>query len=329
VNGQAVADIMVDASSGRVEGASAVERAAILVLRSAMFFLKPFSNFGISYVARATRSLLPSRRRMVFQLTPDSRMRVSYCDTYWSVLLSPRYAYERSVRALLTASRDVDYGFIDGGANHGYWSILVSGKQFGAKKAVAVEAASDTYRNLDDNRALNAGRFTALNRAIGSTSGERVRIYGHKHEARSIVAPSSDARPILDCETISVDDLADLPDFRGLRRFVVKLDVEGVEIPAFSGAQRLLSGDTVFIYEEHGSDSRHETTRHVLDVMKLRVFWLGDGRIRELRSVDELDTIKKSRRTGYDMIASGSAFWLGRLDAATSTPIDAGAEGRQ
>lgn len=312
-------DIVIDARSGRVEGASAAERIAITVLRSAMFFLKPFANVGISYIARAVRTVLPSHRAMLFRLTPDSSMRVAYCDTYWSVLVSPDYAYERSVMALLKASRDVNYGFIDGGANHGYWSILVSGEEFGSKKAVAIEAASDTFRKLDDNRTLNDGRFAALNRAIGSTSGERARVYGAKHEARSIVAPSADAVPILDCETISVDDLADLPEFAGIDKFVVKLDVEGVEIAAFSGAKRLLTGDTVFVYEEHGSDALHETTRHVLETMKLRVFWLGEGRARELTTVDELDRIKKSRRAGYDMVASSSTFWLNRLDASAST----------
>jgi FkbM family methyltransferase len=312
-------DIVIDARSGRIEGASAAERMAITVLRSAMFFLKPFANVGISYIARAMRTLLPSERAMRFVLTPDSSMRVAYCDTYWSVLVSPDYAYERSVRALLKASRDVDYGFIDGGANHGYWSILVSGGEFGSKKAVAIEAAADTFSKLDDNRNLNDGRFAVLNRAIGATSGEHVRVYGSKHEARSIVAPSADAVPILDCETISVDDLADLPEFAEIDKFVVKLDVEGVEIAAFSGAQRLISGDTVFVYEEHGSDPLHETTRHVLDVMKLRVFWLGEGRARELTTADELDRIKKSRRAGYDMVASRSRFWLDRFDASASS----------
>jgi FkbM family methyltransferase len=319
MNAQSRQDIVIDARTGRVDGASASERLAIMVLRSAMFFLKPIANVGISYIARATRTLFPSTKSMLFVLTPDSRMRAAYCDTYWSVLLSPEYKYERSVMALLKLSSDVDYGFIDGGANHGYWSVLVSGREFGSKKAVAIEAASDTFRKLDDNRVLNGGRFAALNRAIAATSGEHVRIYGAKHEARSTVAPSADAEPILDCVTISVDDLAALPEFADIDKFIVKLDVEGVEIPAFSGAHRLLSGDTVFVYEEHGSDARHETTRHVLDVMKLRVFWLGEGSARELTNVDELDTIKKSRRAGYDMVASSSPFWLNRIDASAST----------
>jgi FkbM family methyltransferase len=307
-------DIVIDTQSGRVEGAAVHERVALATLRTAMRILQPFHQFGFSYVARTVRTLLPSDRAMVLALAPNCHMRVSYCDSYWSIMLLPSYEYERSVRSLLAASRDIDYGFIDGGANHGFWSILVSGPEAGAKKAVAIEAASDTFERLEDNRVLNGSRFEALNKAIGATGGEHVRIYGAKHEARSTVAPANGAEPILDCETITVDDVAALPHFAGLDKFIVKLDVEGVEIAAFSGASRLLEGDTVFVYEEHGSDSGHGATRHVLEVLKLRVFWLGHGFLKEITSPDDLDRIKKSRRFGYDMVASRSRLWIERLE---------------
>lgn len=307
-------DILIDAQNGRVEGAALREKMALVMLRMAMRVLSPFHLFGFSYVARAVRKLFPSKRPMTFALAPDCRMRVTYCDAYWSILLLPAYPYEPAIRSLLTASRDVAYGFIDGGANHGFWSILVSGPEAGSKKAVAVEAASDTFEHLEDNRQLNDDRFAALNKAVGARSGERVRIYGAKHEARSTVAPGDGAKPILDCETITVDDIAALPHFAGLEKFIVKLDVEGVEIAAFSGATRLLEGDTVFIYEEHGSDPDHEATRHVLEVLKLRVFWLGEGLLKEITSPKDIGRIKKSRRFGYDMIASCSPFWIERLE---------------
>jgi FkbM family methyltransferase len=313
-------DIVIDVRTGRVEGAGISERIAIALLRTAAGILGPFHDFGFSYVARATRMLFPSGRTMAFVLGRDSRMRVAYCDPYWSILLKPGYPYEPSVRRLLTEARDVAYGFIDGGANHGFWSILASGPEVDAKKAVAIEAASDTFRNLEENCRLNGSRFAVLNKAIGSVSGEHVRIYGAKHEARSTVAPAPDAKPILDCETISVDDAADHPAFAGIEKFIVKLDVEGVEIPAFAGAQRLLAGDVAFVYEDHGSDREHETTRYVLDVLKLRVFWLGEDKARELRSTNELTAIKKSRRFGYDMVASRSPFWLDRLERIVAAP---------
>lgn len=307
-------EIAIDTRSGGVEGAALHERAAIMLLRGATAVLRPIHEFGFSYVSRATRKLLPSRKAMVLRLSDDSRMRVDYCDAYWSTMVLPGYEYEPWIATLLADSAEVAYGFIDGGANHGYWSILASSKAAGSKKVVAVEAASDTFAHLADNRALNDNRFTAINRAIAPTSGEHVRIYGVKHEARTTVAPSDDAKPILDCVTISLDDIAAMDEFAGLDKFIVKLDVEGVEVPAFAGAQRLLAGDTAFVYEEHGSDRDHETTKHVLGTLGLRVFWLGRGHVKEILSPGELDGIKKSRRFGYDMVATSSPFWIARME---------------
>lgn len=309
-----VPDITVDTRGGAVVGAALHERAAIGVLRMSAAALRPFHDFGFSYVARFTRKLLPSRKPMVLKLADDSVMRVDYCDAYWSTMLLSSYRYEPWISTLLTDSADVDYGFIDGGANHGYWSILASSAQAGSRPVVAVEAASDTFVHLEDNRQLNGGRFTAINRAIGEVSGQHVLIYGAKHEARTTVAPAQDARPILDCMTITLDDIAAMSEFAGLDKFMVKLDVEGVEIAAFSGAIRLLGGDSVFVYEEHGGDRNHDTTRHALERLGLRVFWLGEGETREIVSLDQLRAIKKSRRFGYDMVASKSPFWLSRLE---------------
>ncbi|MBN9236449.1 MULTISPECIES: FkbM family methyltransferase [Phyllobacteriaceae] len=307
-------DIVIDARSGRISGAGLREGIALTTLRLAMRVLMPLRQFGFSYVARTVRTLLPSRRPMIFSLAPGALMRVPYCDAYWSILLLPGYSYEHSTVVLLEAARDIDYGFVDGGANYGYWSILASGPEAGGKAAVAVEAAPDTFRVLEDNRVLNDSRFSVLNRAIGATSGQHVRIFGAKHEARTTVDPADGSRPILECDTISLDDIAALPQFAGLDKFIVKLDVEGVEIAAFSGAARLLAGDTVFVYEDHGSDLDHATTRHALDVLKLRVFWLGRGRRQEITSPTQLAAIKKSRRFGYDMVATNSPFWIERLE---------------
>lgn len=307
-------EIAVDRANGAVTGAALHERLAISALRLSGAVLRPLHDFGFSYVARATRKVLPSTKPMVLKIAGDSFMRVDYCDAYWSTLLSPGYQYEEWISTFLLASSDVDYGFIDGGANHGYWSILVSGKDAGSKPVVAIEAASDTFAHLEDNRRLNGGRFTAINRAIGAVGGERVLIYGAKHEARTTVA-SGDAKPILDCVTISLDEVAAMEEFAGVDKFVVKLDVEGVEIAAFSGAVRLLASDSVFIYEEHGSDRAHETTRYVIEKLGLKVFWLGRGEQCEIVSLDRLDGIKKSRRFGYDMVATKSPFWLSRLES--------------
>lgn len=310
-------DIVIDTMSGKVEGAAPHERLAIGLLRLSTFILRPFHLFGASYVARTLRRVLPSRKSMTFRLAEDALMRTPWCDNYWSVLSLRGFSYEASVRVLIQRSLDVDYGFIDAGANHGYWSALASSRWAGSRPVVAIEAAADTFRQLDENRRLNGARFTALNRAIAATGGEHVRIYGRKHEQRTTVAPSAEAKPILDCTTITLDEVAAMPEFGTVSSFVVKLDVEGVEVPAFEGASRLLEGDSVFVYEDHGGDASHATTHHVLNVLGMRVFWLGGAHGEEIRDPGRLDSIKKSRRLGYDMVASRSPFWLSRLEQMT------------
>jgi hypothetical protein len=101
----------------------------------------------------------------------------------------------------------------------------------------------------------------------------------------------------------------------GINRFVVKLDIEGMEADAMKAADALLHSDSVFIYEDHGSDRRHGTTARVLGEIGLRVFWLGDGNAREISDPAALDAIKTSRRYGYDLAATRSAFWIEKLQA--------------
>jgi FkbM family methyltransferase len=316
--------IYVETETGKLTGAKPHEWLALTLLRLAVRIMQPFHLYGFSYVCRLVRTLLPSKRKMVLSVGENSQMLVDYCDAYWSVMLMPGFPYEPENMALMNGARDVDYGFIDGGANHGLWAIRVAGKPGGNKPVVAIEAASDTFARLELNNRLNDNRFTALNRAIGAATGEPVKIYGEKHERRSTVAPDQNAKPILDTVTISLDDIANHAAFKGISKFIVKLDVEGVEIPAMSAAKNLQARDAVFVYEDHGSDPAHETTRHVLEQLGMRVFWLGrDGSAKggpqEITNIRQLDAIKKSRRFGYDFAASKSEFWVGRLKTIVAT----------
>jgi hypothetical protein len=88
----------------------------------------------------------------------------------------------------------------------------------------------------------------------------------------------------------------------------------------------LQESDAVFVYEDHGSDLNHETTRHVLEKLGMRVFWLGrkhgaDAGPQEITNPSQLASIKKSRRFGYDFAASKSAFWIDRLNQIVKTQL--------
>lgn len=306
-------DIVYDRETGRIENALVHERFAIVLMRSAIFMLGPVHLYGISYVARAIRTVLPSKKSIKLTLNRDAIMRIDYLDAYWSQLLSPSLVYEPAVTAFVKAFKDTKYRFIDGGANHGYWSILASTPALGAQNCIAVEAASDTFEHLEQNCTLNGNRFETLNRAIGAASGEQVEIFGTKHEARTIIG-SNGAASSLKCETISLDDLGDGASSDPSKKVVVKLDVEGMEVAAMNAATCLLSGDTVFLYEDHGSDRTHASTRNAISKLGLRIFWLGEKQAIEIFDPKELRAIKKSRRFGYDMAATKSAFWLNELE---------------
>lgn len=311
-------DILIDSRGWKVSGAAPHEYLAVWLVRASAFALRPVHDMGLSIVARLIGKLLPSRKFFRFRLSSDGEMRTSYCDNYWSVLTVPDYPYEPSVAEFLKHFRHIPFGFIDGGANYGYWSIVVTGKGGGNKKAVAVEAAADTYAILDENRQINHDRFTAMNKALGPVSGERVQIYGAKHEARSSVAPETDEKPLFECETISLQDLADDEVFAGIDKYVVKLDVEGMEIETMEGASAFLDKDVVVVYEEHGSDKTHETTEHVLTKQGMRVFWFGPDNPCEITQLEQLAPIKKSSRHGYELAATRSQFWLDQFSERLS-----------
>ncbi|MBN4669027.1 FkbM family methyltransferase, partial [Pandoraea nosoerga] len=109
-----------------------------------------------------------------------------------------------------------------------------------------------------------------LNAAVGGQAAGFVRITGARHEALEtlrLTENEPDAVNVVSLDSLVAGGLVDasLP-------VVVKLDVEGVEIEALTGAERLMHRDCVVICEEHGSDTTHGITRHLPEEMSLRVF---------------------------------------------------------
>ncbi|MCW5718754.1 MAG: FkbM family methyltransferase [Bauldia sp.] len=308
-------DVLIEVSPGvAIDNASLSERIGVALLAMGAAVTRPFGNVGFSVGARLVSKLFRSGKAVRVALAPDASFEMPYGDGYWSILLSRRARYEADVEVALLAFADIDFAFVDCGANYGYWSVLITSAKFGRHSAIAIEAAPDTFGWLARNAAANGRRFDVLNRAIAEHTGSKVTIRGAKHEARSIV-PAGDAPVVGEVQTLALDDLLDRPELRSVPHIVLKLDVEGVELAALRGATRMMERDVLITYEDHGSDAAHAVSAHMLAEHGMRVFFIDGAGAMEIVGLDQIEAIKRNRHRGYDFFATRSPFWAGRLEA--------------
>jgi FkbM family methyltransferase len=305
--------IQFDRSTGVLEGANAWERVAAFALMSGSKVASNFSHFGYTHCANLLRKTLPARD-IAIKLNPDATFEFPYGDGYWSKLLNRSYSYEDELDLLIQDSVGVDYTLLDCGANFGYWSVLVSSAPYGSHKAIAIEPSSQNLAILINNNAINGNRFEIMKCAIGAMRGT-ARLSGTKHEKFSIVGDVNDGGE--DVPVIALDNLLDDGKISPIGKYLIKLDVEGVEIEAIKGGTRLLQADSVILCEEHGNDPNHTVSRYILEQTPLKLI-VQDPRSNRLEIVSELsilDRIKVSTRIGYNVFGTSSAFWLDRIGA--------------
>ncbi|MBA2401448.1 MAG: FkbM family methyltransferase [Bradyrhizobium sp.] len=304
--------IQFDRASGALEGANLWERLAAVALTLGSKISSNFSHRGYNMCANLLRKTLPERD-IDIRLNSDATFAFPYGDGYWSKLLNRSFAYENELELLFQDSADVDYTLLDCGANYGYWSVLVSSKPFGSHKAIAIEPSGQNFPKLANNAKINGNRFEAMKCAIGAARGT-ARLSGTKHEAFSIAGDQSDGEEV---PVIALDNLIDDGKVAAGGKFLIKLDVEGVEIEAMKGGTRLLQGDSVILCEEHGNDPLHTVSRYILEQtpLKLIVYDPRSNRLETVTDLSILDRIKVSTHVGYNVFGTASAFWLDRINA--------------
>jgi FkbM family methyltransferase len=312
----AQAPIQFDRSNGVLEGANAWERLAALALSAGSKVASTFSHRGYNSCANLLRKTLPERD-IAIKLNPDATFEFPYGDGYWSKLLNRSFCYENELELLFQDSVGVDYTLLDCGANYGYWSVLISSAPYGSHKAIAIEPSSQNFVKLKNNAEINGNRFEAMKCAIGAARGT-ARLSGTKHEAFSIAGDAGDpGGGGEDVPVIALDNLLDDGKISANGKYLIKLDVEGVEIEAIKGGARLLESDSVLLCEEHGNDPNHTVSRYILEQTPLKLI-VYDPRSQRLETVTELsilDRIKVSSHVGYNVFGTASAFWQDRVSA--------------
>jgi FkbM family methyltransferase len=305
------APIQFDRASGALEGANLWERTAALALATGAKISSHFSHRGYIGCANLLRKTL-AERNIAIKLNEDAVFEFPYGDGYWSKLLDRSYHYEDELELLFRYSADVDYTLIDCGANYGYWSVLASSAPFGSHKVIAIEPSSRNFEKLANNARVNGGRFEVMKCAIGAGRGT-ARLSGTKHEAFSIAGGANEGGE--DVSVIALDDLIDDGKVSGEGKYLIKLDVEGVEIEAIKGGARMLEGDSVILCEEHGNDPEHTVSRYILEQtpLKLMVYDPQSSRLETVTELSILDRIKVSTHIGYNVFGTASAFWQDRI----------------
>ena len=273
----------------------------------------------MGYIACANllRRTLPERN-IAIRLNSDAVFEFPYGDGYWSKLLNRSYHYEDELELLFQDSADVDYTLLDCGANYGYWSVLVSSAPYGSHKAIAVEPSSQNFTKLSNNAAINRNRFELMKCAIGAARGT-ARLSGTKHEAFSIAGDAGAGGE--EVPVIALDNLLDDGKISRDGKYLIKLDVEGVEIEAIKGGTRLLQGDSVILCEEHGADRSHSVSRFILEQtpLKLIVYDPLSDRFETVTELSILDRIKVSTHVGYNVLGTASAFWENRIHSLNAS----------
>ncbi len=304
--------IQFDRASGALEGANAWERTAALALSAGAKISSHFSHKGYIACANLLRRTL-AERDIAVKLNDDAVFEFPYGDGYWSKLLDLGYTYEDELELLFEDSADVDYTLLDCGANYGYWSVLVSSRPFGAHKAIAIEPSGQNYPKLANNARVNGNRFETMKCAIGAGRGT-ARLSGTKHEAFSIAGDQAGGEEV---PVVALDNLIEDGKVAANGKYLVKLDVEGVEIEAMKGGRRLMEADSVLLCEEHGSDRAHSVSRYILEQtpLTLIVYDPSTNRLETVNELSILDRIKVSTNTGYNVFGTASAFWQDRIDA--------------
>ena len=303
--------IRFDRASGTLEGANPWEQLAALALAAGSKISSHFSHRGYIGCANLLRKTLPERN-IAIKLNSDAVFEFPYGDGYWSKLLNRSYRYEDELELLFQDSADVDYMLLDCGANYGYWSVLVSSAPYGSHKAIAIEPSSQNFAKLANNAEINGNRFELMKCAIGATRGT-ARLSGTKHEALSIAGgDSADGEEV---PVLALDDLLDDGRIAPGGKYLIKLDVEGVEIEAIKGGTRLLQGDSAILCEEHGNDRSHSVSRYILEQtpLKLIVYDPRSERFETVTDLSILDRIKVSTHVGYNVLGTASAFWENRV----------------
>jgi FkbM family methyltransferase len=244
----------------------------------------------------------------------DDDIRISFdgFDRYWMRVFFRDDLYEPELYRLFSRmTRLRDFHFIDGGANIGFWSAVLTAKRFGITRAVAVEASPTTYATLERTAELCNHRFATEHRALTREPGAVTFEQGLAPASRRIATQSGTSVSV---EATTIDLLVAKYELHQ-RDLIVKLDVEGAELDCIVGAAGAFAAGAIFVYEDHGKDPHSLLTGQLLERGARCWSVDDDGTLRPIASAAEASALKLNPARGYNFVCTSAAV-------AECTPLE-------
>ena len=223
-------------------------------------------------------------------------------DRYWMQFFFRRDFYEPDMYRLFSrASRLDTFSFVDGGANIGFWTAILTSRRFGIRRAVAIEASPTTFETLGHTARACGGRFEVVNKALTAQPGTVSFEQGLRHESRRIAFGDTNGERV----TVSATTVDLVVRDHGFDpgRTIIKLDVEGAELDCVSGGTSTLESGGILIYEDHGKDPTSKVTGGLIARGFACWFIDDDGHLRRVASATEASAMKLNPQRGYNFVA--------------------------
>ena len=263
-----------------------------------LLFTTAVNRYLYGIYARGLARFFDTENAVDISVGPNGRFRIYLNDAYWTRFVLFHGSYEPEVARVISSASGHANTFCDLGANKGYWTVFAS-SLFG--NIISVEASSDTFRFLSEN-ARHLPNVALRWAALHSRSNEEMTFLNtHNSHASARLASGDDGPAKAETETVetvAIDDLLPVG-----QTALIKLDVEGAEIAAIDGARRALAEGSVLIYEDHGSDSQHQTSVHLLSIPGIRLYSVENSP-ELITSTDAISVLKTDRYKGYNFLAA-------------------------
>ncbi|MCM8612499.1 FkbM family methyltransferase [Accumulibacter sp.] len=219
------------------------------------------------------------------QLAPAVQVIVSNQENYATLVYTCRLYDFQEMQFILHYLRPGDV-FGDFGSNVGVYSVIAGST---GASVLAVEPVPDTHARLIRNLRLNSVRGKAVRCGLSDSKGTLR--FTSRLGGMNRVATARD----VDAIEVEVTNADALVAETGLQPVVIKIDVEGFELPLLRGASRLLQNAVAIIIELNGSGAIYGRTDNEVHELLVEAGFGCFEYATETRDLKALDTYRRDQ----------------------------------